>query len=81
MEIEKHVPEIDNDWRPMDFWKGMLFLFVGLAFLKIFLNLVNSDDPIAWVIIGIGGFGWLSVPLFLMLGGNACFQSIRSIWR
>lgn len=68
-----------NDWQPRDAWMGLLFLGVGSAFVSILVSLIQSGQPADWLIIAIGGVGWLSGPLCLLIGGNALFQSIKSL--
>ena len=48
---------------------------LGVLYALFLVGLIKNDH---WFIIAFGGFGWLSIPILLFLGGNSIYQGLRA---
>lgn len=69
----------ESEWEAEDLVYATLFLALGIPMTIMLVRLLQDlDEPVAWVILGIGNVGWLMGPLLVFLGANAFLQALIS---
>ena len=65
--------ETRQDWKPRDFWLGLLFFVCGVLVAAFVAGAIHNGLPMF-----VWGTGVLLAPLLLLLGGNAMWKSLRA---